>query len=201
MAGKARSSGAVVMTVRVWILAGLGVALMLLVPACSSGSARPGATSSHSPSEQRPHAVRLSAKVVGTAAVSVRVPAGWHGRVAGGKNAEIDLVAACGQRVITIRQADHLPARATTALSYAEREIARRGTKSGIASAPFPAQPLDGTPAVQVTWNSQDTAILAVHAARGYIVEASTRNESCAPDLPGYLAAVAGSWQWPNPGS
>jgi hypothetical protein len=138
---------------------------------------------------------------VGTAAESVRVPAGWHGRVAGGKNAEIDLVAPCGQRVITIRQADHLPARATTALSYAETEIKRRGTKPGVASAPFPAQPLDGTPAVQVTWNSQDTAILAVHATRGYIVEASTHNDSCASDLPGYLAAVAGSWQWPNPSS
>lgn len=199
--GRARSSGAVVMTLRVSVLAGLSVALTLLVPACSSGPARPGATSSSSPSGQPPHTVRLSSKVVGTAAESVRVPAGWHGHVAGGKNAEIDLVAPCGQRVITIRQADHLPARASTALSYAETEIARRGTKSGVASAPFPAQPLDGTPAVQVTWNSQDTAILAVHATRGFIVEASTRNESCAPDLPSYLAAVAGSWQWPQPGS
>jgi len=201
MAGNTRSGGAVVTTVRVWVLSGLCVALTLMVPACSSGSSRPGATSSPSPSGQRPHTVRLSSKVVGTAAESVRVPVGWHGRVAGGKDAEIDLVAPCGQRVITIRQAGHLPARATTALSYAEREIARRGTKSGVASAPFPAQPLDGTPAVQVTWSSQDTAILAVHATRGYILEASTRNESCAPDLPGYLAAVAGSWQWPNPGS
>jgi hypothetical protein len=201
MVDRARSSGAVMTTVRVWVLAVLCAALTLVVPACSSGSSRPGAAGSAAPSGQRPHMVRMSSKVVGTAAESVRVPAGWHGRVAGGKNAEIDLVAPCGQRVITIRQADHLPTRASTALSYAETEIARRGTKSGIASAPFPAQPLDGTPAVQVTWNSQDTAILAVHATRGYIVEASTRNDSCAPDLPGYLAAVAGSWQWPQPGS
>jgi hypothetical protein len=197
MVGRARSIAAVMTMMRGGVLAGLCVALTLVVPAWSSGSSRPGATSSVTPTGQRPHTVRLSSEVVGTAAESVRVPAGWRGRVAGGKNAEIDLVAPCGQRVITIRQAGHLPARATTALSYAEREIARRGTKSGVASAPFPAQPLDGTPAVQVTWDSQDTAILAVHATRGYIVEASTRNESCAPDLPGYLAAVAGSWQWP----
>ena len=201
MVGRARSGGAVVTTGRVGVLAAAGVTLTLMIPACSSGPARPGATTSAAPSGQHPHTLRLSSMVVGTAAESVRVPAGWHGRVTEGRNAEVDLVAPCGQRVITIRQANHLPPRATTALSYAETEIARRGTKSGIASAPFPAQPLDGTPAVQVTWNSQDTAILAVHATRGYILEASTRNESCAPDLPSYLAAVAESWQWPQPGS
>jgi hypothetical protein len=135
---------------------------------------------------------------VRTAAESVRLPAGWRGRVTG---TEIDLVAPCGQRLITIRQKNQLPARTTTALSYAETEIARRGTKSGVASAPFPAQPLDGTPAVQVTWNSHDIAVLAVHAARGYIVEASAPNSSCGLDLPSYLAAVAGSWQWSQTGS
>jgi len=195
--------GAAVAPVRAKVVAGLGVALTLMIPACSfSGSARPATASSPSPARQGPPAVRLSSQIVRTASESVRVPAGWHGRVTGVKVQGIDLVAPCGRPVITIRERDQLPARARTALSYAEMVIAHRGTKSGVASSPFPSEPLQGTPAVQVSWNSRDIAILAVHATSGYIVEASTPHRSCAAlNLPSYLAAIAGSWLWTQTGS
>jgi hypothetical protein len=83
-----------------------------------------------------------------------------------------------------------------TALAYAEAQIAARGTRGGVASSPFPASPLDGAPAVQVTWNDQDTAIFTIHTGAAYSLESVSSSETCVDNLPAVLSAIAGSWRW-----
>lgn len=175
------------------------LALCLLVTsACASShvtpphpSSRPAARPSQIQSFSAP---RMGQKeTLGTSA-QVRVPAGWAARRAGrGVNSILEMRPSCGHPVITIR--GPLATASATALDYANHLIKTRGAARGTAGSPTPAPPLDGTPAVAVTFGADEQEIVAVRSASAYVLAAG--GSACgAQPTPAVLDAVAQSWRW-----